>query len=88
MLKEKVQAQRIIDEGKTPAQPLIIHIGGFERKGNYQVPYVFHIRNVYKVGHFGYLDIRKEFDCRDQFWPQFEETHPSEIRRLLCYPGG
>ena len=54
-LEKKVQAQRLKDEGNRPPEPLIIHIGGFEKKDNWWVPYVWCIRNVYRHGRFGYL---------------------------------
>ncbi|MCF7887062.1 MAG: hypothetical protein K9L71_01440 [Candidatus Omnitrophica bacterium] len=60
-LNNKVQEQRKKDEGQSPAQPLIIHIGGFEKKEGHWIPEVWHIRNVYKLGQFGYLDFRKYF---------------------------
>lgn len=82
-LNNKVKTQRIIDEGNSPAQPLIIHIGGFEKKDNYWIPQVWFIRNVYEHGQFGYLDIRKEFDCDDAFYKEFKDVHPSEIRKVL-----
>ncbi len=82
-LNGKVQKQRIQDEKNSPTQPLIIHVGGFEKKDNFWVPQVWHIRNVHKLGRFGYLDIRKEFSCDDQFWEHFKSVHPSEIRKVL-----
>ncbi|MDH4238544.1 MAG: hypothetical protein OEW48_03170 [Phycisphaerae bacterium] len=82
-LRSKVQIQRNKDEGNNPAQPLIIHIGGFEKKGSHWIPQVWYIRNVYKLGLFGYLDFRKEFDCDDAFCEEFENIHPSEIRKVL-----
>lgn len=82
-LKNKVQIQRNKDEGNNPARPLIIHIGGFEQKDGYWIPQVWYIRNVYKLGLFGYLDFRKEFDCADAFNEEFKNIHPSEIRKVL-----
>ncbi len=82
-LKSKVQIQRIKDEGNNPPEPLIIHIGGFERKDGYWVPQVWYIRNALKYGLFGYLDIRKEFDSADAFHEKFVDVHPSEIRKVL-----
>lgn len=82
-LNREVQKQRIQDEKDGPTQPLIIHIGGFEKKDNYWIPQVWHIRNVYKLGQFGYLDFRKEFYFDDQFGEHFKDVHPSEIRKVL-----
>jgi hypothetical protein len=82
-LKSRVQIQRIKDEGNCPPQPLIIHIGGFQRKDSYWVPQVWYIRNAPKHGLFGYLDLRKEFDCADAFHEKFADCHPSEIRKVL-----
>ncbi|MCP4258684.1 MAG: hypothetical protein GY774_14465 [Planctomycetes bacterium] len=82
-LKNKVQAQHTKKMGNNPTQPLIIHIGGFKKKANYWIPEVWFIRNVYGYGQFDYLDIRKEFECGDAFYKNFEGVHPSEIRRVL-----
>ena len=82
-LKNRVEMQRTIDECNGPAQPLIIHIGGFEKKGGYWVPQIWYIRNARKHGRFGYLDIRKEFDCDDAFHKEFADVHPSEVRKVL-----
>lgn len=82
-LNQRVQLQRSQDEGKGPPEPLIIHLGGFERKEHYWVPQVWHIRNVYGLGRFGYLDFRKEFYFDDQFRTYFQDVHPSEIRKVL-----
>ena len=82
-LKNRVESQRGQDEGDKPAQPLIIHLGGFEKRDDCWVPYVWYIRNVYAHGRFGYLDCRKEFDSAEAFWPSFEDVHPSEIRKVL-----
>lgn len=82
-LNTKVQEQRSKDDkGKSP-EPLIIHIGGFEKKDGCWIPQVWHIRNVYKLGQFGYLDFREEFFCDDQFAEHFKDVHPSEIRQVL-----
>jgi hypothetical protein len=82
-LKERVQSQRLKDEGTEPASPLIIHIGGFEKNNGFWVPHIWHIGNTHNSGRFGYLDIRKDFFCRERFWHYFEETDPSEIRKVL-----
>jgi hypothetical protein len=82
-LHKKVQAQRSIDEGEGPAQPLIIHIGGFEKESDIWLPYVWHIANTHKLGRFGYLDITKEFICTEVLRSSFQEVYPSEIRKIL-----
>ncbi len=83
LLKERIETQRREDEGSEPAEPLIIHIGGFEEREGHRVPVVFYIANVYGLGRFGYLDFRKEFECSEQFSRHFGDIHPSEIRRVL-----
>jgi len=82
-LKERVQRQRMIDECGGSPNPLIIHIGGFEKKGGYWVPYVWHIRNVYNLGKFNYLDFRKEFICNEEIWNYFKDIDLSEIQQVL-----
>ena len=82
-LQKKVQDQRAKDEGAKPPIPMIIHIGGFEKKNERYVPYVWHIGNTYKLGRFGYLDFRKEFFCSEQFWEHFKEVDRAEIRKVL-----
>jgi hypothetical protein len=67
-LHGKIQSQRAIDEGDNPAEGLIIHVGGFERKNDIWLPFVWHISNAYKLGKFGYLpDFRKRFVCSEAF---------------------
>jgi len=82
-LNIKVQEQRSKDDKDGTPQPLIIHVGGFEKKDGYWIPQVWHIRNVYKLGQFGYLDFRKEFYCDDQFAEHFKGVHSSEMRKVL-----
>jgi hypothetical protein len=79
-LNTKVQEQ--LSKG-SKTSPLIIHIGGFEKKDGYWIPQVWFVRNVYGVGHFGYLDFRNEFSCGDAFIEHFKDIHPSEIRKVL-----
>jgi len=56
---------------------------GFEKKNGYWVPYVWHIRNVYRLGRFSYLDYRKNFTHHEEFWTKFPDTDPSEIKNVL-----
>ena len=82
-LNRKVQEQRFKDEKGSLPQPLIIHVGGFEEECGCWIPQVWHIRNVYKLGQFGYLDVRKEFYCNNQFAEHFKDIQSSEIRKVL-----
>jgi hypothetical protein len=82
-LSRRVEAQRKIDEGKRPAQGLIIHVGGFEERGGVMVPVVWVIRNAHKLSHYTYKDIRKDFECKEAFWEEFPNTYPDEIRKVL-----
>lgn len=82
-LTTRIQAQRAKDEGINPAEPMIIHIGGFEKKDGFWLPYVWFIRNTHGFGQFGYLDFRKEFSCSEEFWNYFKDVDPSEIRKVL-----
>jgi hypothetical protein len=82
-LRDLVQKQRGIDEGAGDPEPLIIHLGGFEKKARHWVPYVWHIRNVHNIGKFNYLDFRKDFICNEEVWNYFKDIDPSEIRQVL-----
>ena len=82
-LKIRIQEQRSKDEMGGKTFPLIIHIGGFEKKDGYWIPQILVVRNVYGVGQFGYLDLRKKFSCVDVFTEKFKDIHPSEIRKVL-----
>lgn len=82
--QKEIQEQRLRDEGDNPAQPLIIHIGGFEKKSDIWLPNVWHIGNVHKLGLYSYMDFRKEFYCKEVLWSQFEEKiDPKEFRKFL-----
>jgi hypothetical protein len=86
---KRVQEQRVKDEGDKSAEGLIIHIGGFEKKDDLWLPFVWHIGNVYKLGRYGYLpDVRKSFYCKEVFWDQIKkfaggEIDPLEVRKFL-----
>lgn len=85
-IHQKIQLQRAEDEGINPAKGLIIHLGGFERRNDIWLPFVWHISNAYKLGKFGYLpDFRKTFVCSEAFWNWAKpyEIDPSEVRRIL-----
>jgi len=86
-LHQRVQEQRNIDDTQKLPEPLVIHLGGFEKKNGIWIPMVWHIGNMHKLGRFDYLDTRHEFFCREEFWAN--ETiknavlDPSEVRRFL-----
>ena len=84
-LHRKVQMQRDKDDAHKSPKPLIIHIGGFEKKDAFWVPVVWVIRNTHKMGCFGYLDIRHEFCCTEVFRTNdlVKDIDASEIRRYL-----
>lgn len=82
-LSGRVEKQRKIDEGNNPAQPLIIHVGGFEKREGFMVPIIWFIRNTYKLGRYGYKDFRKEFKYTEEFWGKFKDTSPDEIKKVL-----
>jgi hypothetical protein len=82
-LAHEVQEQRAVDEGSKPADPMILHVGGFEEKNSSLAPSIWFIRNVYELGQYGYLDTRKEFAVTEEFWKYFPGTEPSEIRDRL-----
>jgi hypothetical protein len=84
-LHRRVQRQRDEDDAHKSPEPLIIHIGGFERKNGFWIPLVWVIRNTHKMGRFDYLDITHEFCCTEVFWANnlVKDTDASEIRRFL-----
>ena len=84
-LHKKVQMQRDKDDAHKSPEPLIIHIGGFEKKDAFWVPVVWVIRNTHRTGHFDYLDITHEFCCTEVFRTSdlVKDIDPSEIRRFL-----
>ena len=84
-LYKRVQEQRDEDDKNKQPEPLIIHLGGFERRDGFWVPVVWHIGNVYKLGRYGYLDVRRQFYKNEAFWTnnQIKEVDPSEIRSFL-----
>jgi hypothetical protein len=84
-LHKKVQMQRDKDDAHKSPEPLIIHIGGFEKKDGFWVPVVWVIRNTHKTGRFGYLDIRHEFCCTEVFRTNdlVKDIDASEIRKSL-----
>jgi hypothetical protein len=82
-LNERIQQQRSKDEGVNQAEPMIVHIGGFEKVDGFWLPYVWFIRNTHGFGQFGYLDFRKDYSCSEEFWKYFPSVDPSEIQRLL-----
>ncbi len=83
VLAHHVEIQRGVDEGSGAPEPMILHVGGFEEKQAFWAPSVWHITNVYKLGHYGYLDTRKQYGVTEQFWRYFPDTDPSEIRDRL-----
>ena len=82
-LNARIQEQRSKDEGTNPATPMIIHLGGFEKKDGLWLPYIWFIRNTHKPGQFRYLDFRKEFSNTEEFWKYFKDVDPTEIRKVL-----
>lgn len=82
-LKSKVEAQRRIDEGSGSAQPMIIHLAGFEQKNGYWLPYVYHITNVGSIGRFGYLNPQKDYGCTEHMYGPLKNVDPSEVRKFL-----
>jgi hypothetical protein len=82
-LSVRIQNQRAQDEGSSAAQPMIVHIGGFEVRDGSNTPSIWYIRNVYKLGQFGYLDFRKDYQVTEEFWRYFPNIDASEIRDHL-----
>jgi hypothetical protein len=80
-LNDRVDKQRTIDEEDGPPEPLIIHLGKFEKR-RLLVTIHLDIRNIYRLGRFSYLDIRKKYFYDEQFWRFFPDTDPSEIRKV------
>lgn len=82
-LARQVKAQRDADEGAGAAEPMLVHIGGFDLNGEFWVPRVWAVTNIYRLGRFGYLDFRKEYKTTEEFWLKFADVDPSEIRDHL-----
>lgn len=87
-LTDAVQRQRALDEGNEEPEHLILHLAGFEERDAYQVPVVWYIRNHHghgardSAGEY-YTDIRKEFQCTEEFWQYFPNITPDQIRDHL-----
>jgi len=82
-LRASVEKQRSIDERGSEARPLIIHLGGFEKRDGVNVPVIWYIRNTYSVGEDLYGGVRKEFEHSEEFWRYFPDSSPREIRANL-----
>ena len=85
-LGQEVQAQRIIDEGQEKAEPLIIHLAGFDKKHGMPVPVIWFIRNSYRLDPIeGYVDIRKEYLVTEELWKKqyIGDSSPETIREYL-----
>lgn len=85
-LRKQVEDQRRIDEDNRTAEPLIIHLGGFEKRSDSYVPVIWHIRNCYALNNLGYRDFRKEFQCSEAFHvhPDFINIAPRDIPMRLA----
>ena len=82
-LNKEVYNQRIIDEGNTKPQILIIHLAGFEKVDDIYIPLIYYIRNSYQLTKNGYTDIRKEFQCSEEFWKYFPGVPKDKIKDFL-----
>lgn len=85
-LRDEVQAQRIIDEGDEEAELLILHVAGFEKREQNQVPVIWYISNSHKLDpQKGYTDINKKFGVSEEFWKKeyFGHYSPRDIRLHL-----
>lgn len=82
-LSAKIEAQRAIDEGEGEPEALVIHLGGFGKREGHQVPVVWYIRNPYDIKDGYYCDIRKAFQCTEEFWEYFPNVSPAQIRHRL-----
>lgn len=89
-LRSKIQAQRTIDEADNhQPEPLIIHLAGFERDGDYVIPVIYYIHNHHNVvtGKLGeyYSDIRSEFICSEEFIQYIRNIPKEKIREYVDY---
>ena len=82
-LATQVELQRGVDEGSAAPKPMILHVGGFEQQQGFWAPSIWHITNIYRLGHYRYLDTRKQYTVAEKFWESFPDTDPSEIRDRL-----
>jgi hypothetical protein len=85
-LRDEVQTQRIIDEEDSKAEPLIIHLAGFEEREHIQVPVIWFITNSHRLDPNGvYADIKKEFGVSEELWQEryILDSTPHTIRDFL-----
>jgi hypothetical protein len=82
-LRSEVEKQRRIDEGEDEPEPLIIHLGGFEKRDGVLVPVIWYITNARKNSSKGHVHFRKEFQHSEEFWKYFKGVGPREIQSHL-----
>lgn len=84
-LKDEVEKQTRIDNGINKPEPLIIHLGGFEKSANgISSPEVYLITNVWGLGAKGYEDFRSEFKSTEELWKNFPDiTNPSDLNKAI-----
>ncbi len=82
-LTKTIQEQRTLDEGQSEPEPLILHLAGFEERDAQQVPVVWYIRNPHGMKDGRYINVRKKFECTEEFWNYFPNISPSQIRDSL-----
>ncbi len=85
-LRNEVQMQRTIDEKDRDAEPLIIHLAGFEDRDSIKIPVVWYVRNSHRLDPvIGYADIRKDFAVSEELWKKeyIEDSIPQNIREFL-----
>jgi len=83
-LKDEVEKQRRIDEGNNKPEPLIIHLGGFEKSSTIDTPKIYLITNSYGLDKYGYIDFRKEYKSTEELWTYFPNAKtPEELKAAL-----
>ncbi|MFH1548946.1 MAG: hypothetical protein ABIH04_00145 [Planctomycetota bacterium] len=84
-LKFHIDKQIRSDFGDGNPEGLIIHVGGYERREEHIVPFVWYIRNVHGIDKRTgeYTNFDKDFTCSEEFWKYFPNIGAKDIRNYL-----
>lgn len=83
-LRREVETQRLKDEGANrQARGMIIHLGGFTKRDNIDVPEIYLITNVHGIGKYGYEPADQKYNVSEEFWKYFPQDKPKDIKKTL-----